>query len=697
MENIYARLLILLSVTVLVSCQPLQNEGGSDWITVQISLKDSSEQYLYSGASGGSIQTSLILAVPELNTTATFTKYLVDHYDRQLQNLMDSTVSLSIPLNTSLRLLKVVFVEAIVINEILNNQPTAYCLGTSQPFVVTGSEKTKTIGIPMSNCLSTVAVSAVSPPNESTGVSTSTDIAIEFNTEMNAASVLTNTSDTSCFGSYLLSEDNFSSCVQMSADAVASNNDKTFTINPNSVLTQNTTYQVKVTTQATDISAVPLADEFVSSFTTLAYSANGTLDTSFNSVGFLSHHDAAGGNDLDYGYDVSIDSDGSIYAVGKSTDPTSGFEMTIWKYTASGTLDTTFGSGGIVHHDAAAGASNEDIGYAMILDADGKILVAGTSDDGTDADMALWRYNSDGTLDTTFGSPNGFVVHTDAAGGTDTNDYGQGITMDNAGKILVVGYSMNASGNNDMIVWRYDPDGTLDTTFGTNGIVQHNSAAGGNMDDFAYNILVDADSKILIVGDSSNGTDFDMAVLRFNPDGSLDTTFNSPNGFVTYHNAAGGSGDDGGNDMTIDSNGNILITGLSGNGVNDDMVTWRYTSTGSLDNTFGTGGIVVVDNTAGGNGFEGGIGIAIDAYGKILVIGFSESATDDDMAIWRFNSDGTPDNTFGAGGYVLHDNAAGGNGQETGEKLIFDKDGKIVSVGASHNGTNDDLAIWRYE
>jgi uncharacterized delta-60 repeat protein len=128
--------------------------------------------------------------------------------------------------------------------------------------------------------------------------------------------------------------------------------------------------------------------------------------------------------------------------------------------------------------------------------------------------MVIWRYNADGTPDPSFGV-DGIVVHDGAAGGRG-NDEGYDLTIDAAGKILVAGRSNNASGNYDMVIWRYNPDGTLDPSFGVDGIVVHNGAAGGNGDDYGYAVTVNAAGRILVSGTSQNASgNRDMVIWRY--------------------------------------------------------------------------------------------------------------------------------------------------------------------------------------
>ena len=369
----------------------------------------------------------------------------------------------------------------------------------------------------------------------------------------------------------------------------------------------------------------------------------------------------------------------------------------------SGSLDISFDSNGIVVNDGAAGGHGFDKGNSITTDSNGKIIVTGYSNNGTNYDMIIWRYNHDGSLDTNFGN-GGIVVHNNAAGGNG-NDAGNSITTDANGKILVTGYSRNSSSDDDMVIWRYNGDGTLDTSFNPGGvipgIVVNDGAAGGNGDDTGNSITTDANGKILVTGYSRNSSsDDDMVIWRYNGNGTLDTTFDT-DGIVVHDNAAGGNGFDTGFSITTDSNGKILVAGWSYNTSDPDMVIWRYNGNGTLDTTFDTDGIVVHNNAAGGNGNDGGYSITTNANGKILVTGYSYNGINNDMVIWRYNGNGTLDTSFNPGGVipgiVVNDGAAGGNGHDEGYSITTDANGKILVAGYSYNTSSDsDMVIWRY-
>ena len=404
----------------------------------------------------------------------------------------------------------------------------------------------------------------------------------------------------------------------------------------------------------------------------------------------------------------------------------------------SGTPDTTFGNSGFVVHDNAAGGNSHDSGFSITTDSNGRILVAGRSENNNDWDMVIWRYNDNGTIDTTFGgdvnptdgTPDGFIVHHNAAMGN-LHDVGYSIIIDSNSKILVAGGSTGSW--SDMTIWRYNSDGTLDTTFGDDvnpadgtpdGIVFLHDTGGGNLDDWGNSIVIDANGNILVTGFSSGSSgNWDMVVWRFNSDGTLDTTFGgdvnpadgTPDGFVIHDNAAGGNGNDSGFSIHIDANGKILVSGKS-RASSEDVTVWRFNSNGTLDTTFGSDvnpadgtpdGFFVHNDTAGGTGEDVGYAISTDTNGRIIVAGYARNSSgNNDMVLWRFTPNGTLDTTFGGDvnpadgtpdGFIIHDNVAGGSGSDMGLSVVVDGKGRILITGTSENTAGDsDMIIWRF-
>ncbi len=159
--------------------------------------------------------------------------------------------------------------------------------------------------------------------------------------------------------------------------------------------------------------------------------------------------------------------------------------------------------------------SGMQFGNAVAQQTDGKYVMAGWSDSGGTRDFAVIRYNFDGSLDTTFGSGNGYVITTVGTGADEAQD----IRVLANGKILVAGYAQNG-GSNDIALVQYNSDGSLDTSFGSGTGKSMSGIAG---DDTIYSMAIQSDGKILVGG--TDGSDFLLA--RFNSNGSLDTSFGS--------------------------------------------------------------------------------------------------------------------------------------------------------------------------
>ena len=333
---------------------------------------------------------------------------------------------------------------------------------------------------------------------------------------------------------------------------------------------------------------------------------------SFTPNGFVST-DFANGDDAGLG--IGIDADGKIVVVGKAdTAGILGNDFAIARYNSDGTLDTSFGSGGKVStnfNDA------DDAAYAVAFDASGNLLVAGSAktdrDNGHD-DFALVRYTSAGVLDTTFGT-NGTVV-TDFDGG---NDKAFSVTTDASGKILVAG-SADSPGvfGDDFAIVRYNADGTLDTTFGTGGKVVTNFNNGDGQDQI-WDITTDAAGNILVSGhstDANSSTGVNFAIARYTSDGVLDTTFDG-DGRVLEDFAGN---DDYAWSITANADGSVRVGGYinNGNATGSDFASVQYTSTGALDTSYGTNGKVTSDFF---NAADYGQSITKNADGDLLIAG----------------------------------------------------------------------------
>ncbi|MBE7495933.1 MAG: cadherin-like beta sandwich domain-containing protein [Verrucomicrobiaceae bacterium] len=394
--------------------------------------------------------------------------------------------------------------------------------------------------------------------------------------------------------------------------------------------------------------------------------SGGTLDSSFGTGGKVT---TSLGPGFDAGHDVALQGDGKIVVAGWSYNG-SDYDFALVRYTTSGLLDTSFGSGGKV--TTTIGVSN-DVGHSVVVQNDGKIVVAGYSWNGSNNDFALVRYTDTGALDTNFGSSGKVTTPI----GID-NDLGFSISIQSDGKLLVAGYSWNGS-NDDFALVRYNTDGGLDTSFGSGGKV---TTPIGGSNDVGHSLLVRSDGHILVAGASFNGSNHDFAMVCYTATGALDASFGSGGKVITPI----GTGTEEVYGMAAQVDGKIVLSGCSWNGSNYDFALVRYTATGSLDTSFGAGGKVT---TPIGSSHDIGRSVAIQSDGKLLVAGYSENGIFRDFAMVRHNTNGSLDTSFGTGGKVI--TPVGGN-DDGGESVVLQSDGKIVVVGWGNN----DFALVRY-
>jgi uncharacterized delta-60 repeat protein len=333
----------------------------------------------------------------------------------------------------------------------------------------------------------------------------------------------------------------------------------------------------------------------------------------------------------------------------------------------AGMLDTTFGQGGIVL--THFGFFSNDQGKAIAVQSDGKILVAG-SGGTTNNQFELVRYNPDGSLDTSFGQ-SGKVATSFGPGA----DYANALVLQSDGKIVVAGSAyMGAATGTDFAVARYNPDGSLDSSFGQGGKVTTNFTL--NYTDSAQSVALESDGKIIVAGYTFGGstTRDDFAVVRYNSDGSLDTSFGQ--GGLVSTNFSGASIDDA-YAVRIQTDGKIVLAGTSNASGNYDFALARYNADGSLDASFGTGGLLRTD-FAGGN--DNAQAVVLQGDGKIVAAGYATSGTSN-FALARYNTDGSLDTTFGQGGKVMTDFQ---NGTDISEGVALQADGKLVVAGFTY-------------
>lgn len=363
--------------------------------------------------------------------------------------------------------------------------------------------------------------------------------------------------------------------------------------------------------------------------------------------------------------------DGKLVIAGASSN-TSNSDIALVCYNQDGSLDTSFGSNGKVITDFWG---NEQA-TSLVRQPDGKLVVCGLGETGGTIDFALVRYNSNGSLDTGFGTNGRAMV--DIAG---QNDLAYSMIEQPDGKLVIGGTYIWGSNLFDFAAARFNSNGSLDTTFDGDGKV---TTVLGTLYDFGLSLIQQTDGKLVLGGYYKNAgtTYYEAALVRYNSNGSLDTGFGA-NGIV--HTSVG-SYDDQGYCVIQQRNGKLVLAGYSDNGTDTDILLLRYNSNGSPDTGFGSNGHVTLDIY---NQTDRATSLIEQKDGKLVAAGYSGT----DLAMVRYSADGVLDNTFGLNGKVVTD--LGGNNESI-ECVREQYDGKLVAVGYTNYSGSSDFFIVRY-
>jgi uncharacterized delta-60 repeat protein len=400
------------------------------------------------------------------------------------------------------------------------------------------------------------------------------------------------------------------------------------------------------------------------SFALARYNANGSFDTTFNGTGTVI---TPIGPNYDEAHAVAFQA-GKIVAVGFSLVNAGDTDFALARYNSDGSLDTTFDGDGII---TTGVADRPAPAKAVAIQTDGKTVVAGYAETGVNEEVfALTRLNPDGSPDFSFGL-NGKVTTSFGAAGA----RGNAVVIQPDGKIVAAGFA-----NTDFAVVRYDTNGTPDVSFGVNGIVTTSIGAGN---DVVNAIALQPDGKIVVAGSSFNGANLDFAVVRYTTNGIPDTSF-SGDGKATI---AIGTSDDSGLAVKMQADGKIVVAGTSVIGTSHDFAMVRYHTDGLVDTSFGSLGRVATDIAGGSHDL--GQSVAIQPNGRILVGGLSSSGPIT-FAVVRYTTNGLPDTSFDGDGKVT---TQIGIGLDYGYAMALQNDGKIVMAGASTTGESQFAAV----
>ncbi|MBV8782243.1 MAG: hypothetical protein JO353_12680, partial [Phycisphaerae bacterium] len=393
----------------------------------------------------------------------------------------------------------------------------------------------------------------------------------------------------------------------------------------------------------------------------LSVSTAGAIDPVFGSKGIAAI--SIPNAEFTSALDMAIQQDGKIVVAG-SVEYASGMQdFAIARFNSDGSPDATFGNDGVVVTDFSA----PDAEASRILLQGSKVLVVGDAN----GNFALARYNSDGSLDNTFGN-----------GGTQTLDLGSdddkafGVAMESNGTIVVDGQS-----GGQMALVGFNSDGSLDAQFGNDGkaitdapgftaSTDPTTDGTGNTLDGSGGVRVLNNGNLLVVtneqeSDGSGRVDF----VYFNPDGSM-RAFDRGADQNNAPNVVGFAFAGHGKVITFSSDGTDTLQ--------------RYNANASLDATFGNGGTATSTLDWGANG-------AIQTNGQIIVAGTASIGYEEGIAVARYNANGMIDTTFGTNGIVISPSAG-----YAGAAAAVDANGDIVTVGSGYGSTNPTLTAVRY-
>ncbi len=373
---------------------------------------------------------------------------------------------------------------------------------------------------------------------------------------------------------------------------------------------------------------------------------------------------------------MALQSDGKIVMVGGI------FQLA--RYDTNGVLDESFGEGGFVITD-----SNARLGLAraVAIQSDNKIVVVGETGD----DFGLARYDANGDLDKSFGEDGSGIVTTDF--GSD-RDRAFAVAIQTDGKIVVVGDMLQNTSSGfraDFSVARYDADGRLDTSFSGDGKTTVDIAGGH---DIAHGVAFQSDEKIVIAGAISLGSDpvfiEHTGLTRLTTTGDPDTSFGTRgDGTVTLEDEQASF------NMAVQSDDKIIVVGMTdGTGLsNQDFVVMRLTEGGTPDGSFGNEGKMTTDF---GPFQDTAQALALQTDDKIVVAGFtlfeSPTAGGGNFALARYNTNGTPDLSFGDGGKLTVDFFGS---SDSASSVAIQSDGKIVVGGTATNGPGLEIGLAR--
>lgn len=389
----------------------------------------------------------------------------------------------------------------------------------------------------------------------------------------------------------------------------------------------------------------------------------GALDTNFFGTGVLLHNV---GNLQATAKAVAVQNDGKMIVAGSAFyGPYS--QMTLVRLNPDGSRDSGFGIGGKVMNDVGGQSSEAD---AVALQSDGRILIAGSAYDGKYSSVLVGRFLTNGVPDSSFGT-NGFTI---TRVGTNSS-FGVTIRLQSDGKILVGGSARFA--DSDFLVLRYLPDGAPDTTWGEMG----QAVVGvGSGEDALCGLALLPDGKVIACGYGVFVAQIKISLVRFNTDGTLDTSFGSFGRQAL--SLTGGGGNDAAFGMTQQPDSKLIVAveTFNANLTDADIGVARLNTNGVFDSSFDGDGAVIQSI---GLSVDGGFAAAVQSDNKILIGCRTAVGSNNRFGILRLLPDGSLDSSYGIGGRNYFDFGTGGSEMFNG--LALDPIGRAVMVGDVDN------------
>ncbi len=349
----------------------------------------------------------------------------------------------------------------------------------------------------------------------------------------------------------------------------------------------------------------------------------------------------------------------------------SGQDFFVARFNVDGSIDTAYGLNG----KTKINVDSADIVHSMLVQADGGVIVVGA---GSSITAAMARFDASGKLDPNFGIA-GFVAKQNAPDRY-TLGFIAAIALQSTGKFVAGGSDFL---DNSFGLARYLANGSLDPTFGVGGLVKTLFGTGA----IAHSMLILPNDKILLAGETNSGSGVDAALVRYNANGTVDTSF-AFDGFLSLDSA----GYDSAHQIIALADGKYLLTGISGSSrySGNALTAWRVNSNGSLDTSFDGDGKVSIALDMTTPGTEQGRA-AIQSDGKILLLATIRSTDGASVVVYRLNTDGSFDKTFNGEGKVTLDVTP----DDVAGAITVQSDGRILVAGATGTSTSHDAALVR--